>query len=139
MSFEITEGAIQSASTATSFARGYELYRDGAIFDTFIQGQVLTGKCQGSNAPYYKLQVKIDNDGFKEALCSCPYDWDGYCKHLVALMLTYIHIPERWQRYFCMKSNGMLLLLWSIVLAIRVTSWLQMWLPRWKSTGRNGL
>ena len=94
MSIEITESAIQSASTATSFARGYELYREGAIFDTFIQGQVLTGKCQGSSAPYYKLHVKIDNGGFKEALCSCPYDWGGYCKHLVALMLIYVYDPD---------------------------------------------
>ena len=51
MGIEITESAIQSASSARSFARGYVLYREGAIFDTFIQGGVLTGKCQGSGAP----------------------------------------------------------------------------------------
>lgn len=94
MSIEITESAIQSASTAASFARGYELYRGGAIFDTFIQGQILTGKCQGSSTPYYHVQVKIDDGGFKEAFCQCPYDWGGYCKHLIALMLTYIHDPD---------------------------------------------
>ena len=26
--------------------------------------------------------------------CSCPYDWEGDCKHIVALLLTYIHEPE---------------------------------------------
>lgn len=94
MSIGITESAIQSASTAASFARGYQLYREGAIFDTFIQGQVLTGRCQGSGAPYYQLQVKIDDGGFREAFCDCPYDWGGYCKHLVALMLTYVYDPD---------------------------------------------
>lgn len=94
MSLEITESAIQSASSAASFARGYALYREDAVFDTFIQGDVLTGKCQGSGAPYYQLQVRIDDGGFENAFCSCPYDWGGYCKHLVALMLTYIHDPE---------------------------------------------
>lgn len=94
MNIEITESAIRSASTAASFARGYALYREGAIFDIYIQGQVLTGKCQGSGAPYYQLQVKIDEGGFREALCSCPYDWGGYCKHLIALMLTYLYNPN---------------------------------------------
>ena len=94
MGIEITESAIQSASSAASFARGYALYREGAIFDTFIQGEVLTGKCQGSGAPYYQLQVRIDDGGFIDAFCDCPYDWGGYCKHLVALMLTYIHDPD---------------------------------------------
>ncbi len=65
MSLEITESAIQSASSAASFARGYELYREGAIFDTFIQGQDLSGKCQSSSAPYYQLQVRIDDGGLR--------------------------------------------------------------------------
>jgi uncharacterized Zn finger protein len=91
---KITETALKSLSSTESFARGNELYRSGAIYDTFRQGNVLTGKCEGSSAPFYQLRVTIDEGGIQEASCTCPYDWGGYCKHIIALILTYIHDPE---------------------------------------------
>ncbi len=27
-------------------------------------------------------------------MCDCPYDWGGYCKHIVALLLTHVRAPE---------------------------------------------
>ena len=91
---KITETALKSLSSTESFARGNELYRSGAIYDAFRQGNVLTGKCEGSSAPFYQLRVTIDEGGIQEASCTCPYDWGGYCKHIIALILTYIHDPE---------------------------------------------
>ena len=32
--------------------------------------------------------------GIETAYCSCPYDWEGDCKHIVALLLTRVHNPE---------------------------------------------
>ena len=26
--------------------------------------------------------------------CSCPYDWDGWCKHIVAALLEYLEYPD---------------------------------------------
>ena len=26
-----------------------------------------------------------------DASCTCPYGWGGYCKHIVAVLLTWIH------------------------------------------------
>jgi uncharacterized Zn finger protein len=87
----ITESILKSLSTAESYARGSELYLSDAIFDTFRQGNVFTGKCEGTSAPFYQLRVTVDESGIQEAICTCPYDWGGLCKHVIALMLTYIH------------------------------------------------
>ena len=91
MKKKITEGVLKSLSSPESFARGYELYQSSAVFDTFWQGESLIGKCEGSSAPIYHLRVQLDEGGIQEASCTCPYDWGGYCKHIIALLLTYIH------------------------------------------------
>ena len=91
MTKKITESILKSLSSPESFARGHELYQSDAVFDTFRQGDLLTGKCESSSAPFYQLNVQLDEDGIQEAFCTCPYDWGGYCKHIIALMLTYIH------------------------------------------------
>ena len=90
----ISEDTLKSLSTPTSFSRGDELYQDGAIFDTSRQSNVLRGKCRGSSAPYYEIVVRLDEGGFQEAYCSCPYSFGGLCKHIIALMLTFIHSPD---------------------------------------------
>jgi uncharacterized Zn finger protein len=91
---KISETALKSLSSTESYARGNELYRSGAIYDIFRQENILTGKCEGSSAPFYQLRVTIDEGGIQEASCTCPYDWGGYCKHIIALILTYIHDPD---------------------------------------------
>jgi uncharacterized Zn finger protein len=91
---KITENALKSLSSPESIARGYDLYQSDAIYDTFQQGDLLTGKCEGSSAPFYQIHVQLDEGGIQEASCNCPYDWGGYCKHIVALMLTYIYNPD---------------------------------------------
>jgi uncharacterized Zn finger protein len=94
MSKNITESVLKSLSSPESFARGHELFKSDAVFDTFRQGDLLTGECEGSSAPFYQLSVQLDEGGIQEASCTCPYDWGGYCKHIIALLLTYIHNPD---------------------------------------------
>lgn len=90
----LTEDMLRSLSTEQSFERGRQYYRAGAIQNAACQGDVLTAVCEGSSAPAYRLRVEMDQVGVRTASCTCPYDWGGLCKHLVALLLTYIHQPE---------------------------------------------
>ncbi|HVP21407.1 MAG TPA: SWIM zinc finger family protein [Anaerolineaceae bacterium] len=85
---------MRSTSSSESFARGNQLFQAGAVFDTYRQGDLLTARCEGSSAPYYQVRLTIDEGGIQEASCTCPYDWGGYCKHIIAVMLAYIHDPE---------------------------------------------
>jgi len=43
----------------------------------------------------YTVSIAFDRDGVTEAACSCPYDWGGWCKHVVAVLLTCIHEPQK--------------------------------------------
>ena len=91
---KITESMIRAGAGPESFHRGEEYYRDGAISNAAIQGALLSGECAGTYAPYYRVQVELDEAGIAEASCTCPYEFGGYCKHIVALLLAYLHHPK---------------------------------------------
>ena len=48
MTNKMTENILKSLSSPESFTRGHDLYQSDAVFDTFRQGDLLTGKCKGS-------------------------------------------------------------------------------------------
>ncbi len=95
MTIELTESAIRACATEKSFQRGQQLYRGGSISNAAVQGRVLSGDCEGNESPFYKVRVELDDGGIRAAACTCPYDFGGYCKHIVALMLAYAHAPQR--------------------------------------------
>ena len=91
---KITESIIRAGATPQSFQRGKEYYQDGAISNTTRQGNVLAGDCEGTSAPYYHVRVTLDEAGIREVTCTCPYEYGGYCKHVIALLLTHLHHPK---------------------------------------------
>lgn len=91
---KITESIIRAGATPESFRRGEEYYRDGLVSNTVIQGTLLSGECAGTYAPYYRVQVELDEAGIAGASCTCLYEYGGYCKHIVALLLAYLHRPK---------------------------------------------
>jgi uncharacterized Zn finger protein len=92
---KLTDAIIRAGANEKSFARGLELYRNGAISDAAIQGNVLTGHCEGTQSPFYKMRAELDAGGVRADSCNCEYDFGGHCKHIVALLLTYAHEPEQ--------------------------------------------
>ena len=91
---KLTEEIIRALCTSQSFERAQQYYRSGAVYNTTIRGNQLASECEGSSAPAYRLQVELDDGGVRSVSCTCPYEMDGYCKHIVALLLTYLHKPE---------------------------------------------
>lgn len=94
MPAQLTEGIIRALSTPQSFERGQQYYHAGAVFNTYRQGDLLFGECKGSTAPAYRLRVELDEGGVRAAFCTCPYEMGGYCKHIVALLLSCLYTPE---------------------------------------------
>jgi uncharacterized Zn finger protein len=92
---KLTEASIRAGANEKSFARGRELFRRGAVSQAAIQGDVLSGACEGTQSPFYRVRAELDGGGVRSASCTCPYDFGGYCKHIVALLLSYAHDPER--------------------------------------------
>jgi uncharacterized Zn finger protein len=94
MSIYISEQTLKSVSTAKSYERGHDLYRSGAVFDTFKRSSTLIGCCQGNSFPFYQIRIHLDINGIRGASCNCLNEGSGYCKHVIAVMLTYLHQPD---------------------------------------------
>jgi uncharacterized Zn finger protein len=87
----LTEDTIRSYTSNQSFEHGRDYYHAGSICNAIRQGNTLLADCEGTYT--YHLRVELDEGGIQSATCTCPYEFGGYCKHLVALLLTYIHKP----------------------------------------------
>ena len=59
-----------------------------------LGGQELRAEESGSQFAPYGVRVVFDAAGIIDAKCSCPYEWGGLCKHIVAALLAYSHEPE---------------------------------------------
>jgi uncharacterized Zn finger protein len=98
MTIQLTEEIIRQRASAQSYQKGRETYDVGRIYDPSWQstpgGLVLMAHCEGSSALSYRLRVELDAGGVRLASCTCPYDWGGDCKHIIALLLMYLHQPE---------------------------------------------
>ena len=92
---KLSESIIRAGAAPQTFQRGKALYEDGAISNASVQGNTLGGDCEGTSAPYYRVRVTLDEVGIRDADCTCPYEFGGYCKHVVALLLTFLHHPKR--------------------------------------------
>ena len=90
----LTESDITRYCTEQSFERGEDYYYRGAISRPIRQGWTLRAECEGSQYEPYRVTVELDEEGIADAYCSCPYDWGGYCKHVVALLLTWVRDPD---------------------------------------------
>ena len=95
---KLTQADIKSLTYGKSFQRGKEYFEFGYIDNPLLNGSELGATCSGSESRPYRIKIKFDENGIALATCSCPYDLGGICKHLVALLLTYIHKPESIRR-----------------------------------------
>lgn len=90
----IKESAVRRWTDEVYFQRGQNYFEQGAIYDQHRQGMRLKSKCSGTQAPFYRQEVLFDSKGIKSAECSCPVGYGGRCKHVVALLLTWVHEPD---------------------------------------------
>ena len=59
------------------------------------RGNVIQGGVKGSEFSPYYIHLHAGADVIAGATCTCPYDWGGWCKHIVAVLLKCIHEPEK--------------------------------------------
>ncbi len=91
---KLTERMVRSLASPQSFARGQDYYDDGAVLEVILRGEVLHAQVEGSEYDPYQVRIEFSGGEIASATCTCPYDWGGYCKHIVAVLLTAIHEPE---------------------------------------------
>lgn len=58
------------------------------------EGRTLTATCQGSMPAPYDVTVTFDTKGVARADCTCPVGDGGHCKHVAALLQTWMRDPD---------------------------------------------
>jgi uncharacterized Zn finger protein len=93
-SASIDEQAILARVGSQSMERGRSYWKSGAITRGRLQDGLLKAHCEGSYDNEYRVEARVKNGQIVDADCSCPVGDGGYCKHVAALLLTWLHRPE---------------------------------------------
>ncbi|WP_435094973.1 SWIM zinc finger family protein [Halorubrum sp. N11] len=80
-----TRDEIRSLCTEQSFERGVNYHQQDRVQELRIDGSEIRATVRGSN--YYDIAIDIVDDTVRSH-CSCPYDYAGDCKHVVAVLLA---------------------------------------------------
>ncbi len=94
MPLPVTESLIRERSTAESFARGQTYYQEGAVGAIVRRGNVVQAEVEGSEPIPYRVSLEFGDPGETTVLCTCAYSYGGWCKHIVATLLTVLHRSE---------------------------------------------
>ena len=92
---KLSEGMVRLQATAESFERGQDYHQGGAVGALVQRGDTIQADVEGSQFEPYRVQITFDQAGITDADCSCPYDWGGWCKHLVAAALAILDDPDQ--------------------------------------------
>jgi uncharacterized Zn finger protein len=84
----LTEAMIHQIADPEVFARGRDYLRQGAVSGLTRRGDQVTAEVEGSDIEPYRVSVKLSASGIEDTSCTCPYDWGGACKHIVAVLLA---------------------------------------------------
>ena len=87
----LTETYLKQQFDARTLQRGRQYYEQGAIANPTRKNNTLSATCHGTEPYQVSITFKRGTSSI-ETRCTCAVR--GYCKHLVALLLTYIHEPE---------------------------------------------
>ena len=90
----LTRTQAVAGASQQSIERGEEYAAGGTVLTAVRQGNILRGEVEGSSEEPYDVTVVLGARGVNRAACTCPYDWGGHCKHIVALLLTWVDAPE---------------------------------------------
>lgn len=85
---KIRETYIRRHATSRSFERGCDYIADGAVRLLANSAKQIKGDVRGTGWTLYRVEAVHDESGDVLARCDCPYEGDGWCKHIVALLLA---------------------------------------------------
>lgn len=94
----LTEDVVRARASQQSFVRGLEYFESSNVMTVVWRENQLNAQVQGSDWDLYVVRVEFAGQDIRYADCTCPYDWGGDCKHIVAVLLYLVHQPEAIQQ-----------------------------------------
>src|SRR5512143_3349555 len=90
----LSKTTIRQQAGEASFQKGLAYYQQGALVSLVKRGDNVQAEVEGSEYTPYRVRIGLDAGGITSAECSCPYDWGGWCKHIVAALLACVEHPD---------------------------------------------
>jgi hypothetical protein len=87
----LSEADIQARCSEASFERGWGYFTGGRVGQRVRLDNGIDACVSGTYV--YRVIVR-DGPGWLTTSCTCPYDWGGDCKHIVATLLAWLHEPQ---------------------------------------------
>lgn len=104
----ISDDDIQEMTDSGSFSRGRTYFRQGAIVDPVLTGDTISAGCWGSETNPYRVQATLARKDAKDRVprdCDCTCPRGGFCKHIVALLLTWIDDPAAFEERLPLRES----------------------------------
>lgn len=92
---KLSEATIRRYASTQSFQRGETYYLEGAVTKPIERGNTLQAEVEGSEVLPYRVNLSFDGSDIKNATCTCAYSYEGWCKHVVAVLLVCLRQPEK--------------------------------------------
>lgn len=89
---ELTLADVRDWVGQREIDKGLPYAQGGAIVQPRRQGTTLKAQCWGTAPSPYRVTATLGETGIVKSDCSCPVG--GRCKHVAALLLTYLQDPE---------------------------------------------
>ena len=87
------QSQLRDLCTQQSFQRGLRYFEEGRVKIKEASCSRIAAVVLGNDS--YRVEIDLDH---LSARCSCPYDLEGYCKHIVATFLAVEREPEKVDR-----------------------------------------
>lgn len=82
----IIVGSTSTLASPKSVTRGRQYFRGGAVGTLVRNGDFLSTVVEGSDIESYRVTVRFSDGGIADAKYTCPREFDGSCKHIVAVL-----------------------------------------------------
>ncbi len=93
----IKQEHIKEVVTREIWQRGYGYFKHNSVLSLSHNRHTLTASVQGNNSHPYQVQVVETDRHISHMTCTCPYAarWGWVCKHIVAVLLIWIHQRDK--------------------------------------------
>ncbi len=92
---QLSQEMIRRYASGQSWQRGEAYYYDGYVRRVIQRGNSINAEVEGSDIRPYQVSISFDGEELGAVYCSCPYDYGGCCKHIVATLLVCLREPAR--------------------------------------------
>jgi hypothetical protein len=76
------------------YQRGLAYLKQDRVSNQTIHNNSLSGQVQGSQFYTYDVKIDVENNKLIPS-CTCPYDYEDFCKHAISLLASWIKYHEQ--------------------------------------------